>query len=283
MLDTMGLDINGYNLLRYLIQRHDLGEVATIGRQDLYVSDDVRRRHQVPDSDLFCETLVQALGARSVESFDVSDFEGATHVVDLSEPYLPEKQYQTVLDFGSLEHIYNQGNAFDNMRRLVRAGGIVSHILPVNNLNGHGFWQYSSDLMHEVYSPENGFSECEVFYLSGLDPRYWYVAPRSRPGEKLEVISIEPIQLISIARRSSDALQPAKVFQPFFKQNWADQSQVAARAVSSLTRRLGRSLKAISPQAVRILRNVHAGMTLAMGRNAMGLSSLKRVTVRELI
>jgi hypothetical protein len=231
---------------------------------------------------MFCERLLEGLGAVSVESFDVSDFEGATHIADLSEPYVGEKQYDTVLDLGSLEHIYDQAVAFENVRSMVKSGGVVCHILPVNNLNGHGFWQYSSDLLQEIYSPENGFDHCEVFYLSGLDPRYWYRTPRCTPGHKLEIISLEPVLLISIARLAGQKLRPAKVFQPFFKQNWADQSAVPPRASTSPARRLGRSLKKVSPQGVRILRNVHAALTLAMGRNAMGLSSLERFRVSDI-
>lgn len=278
----MGFDINSYNLLRYLTKGHELGHVATIGRQALYVPDAIRRNHGVPASDMFCEGLLERLGAFSVESFDVSDFEGATHIADFSEPYVGEKQYDTVLDFGSLEHIYNQAVAFENVRRMVKSGGAVCHILPVNNLNGHGFWQYSSDLLHEMYSPENGFDHCEVFYLSGLRPRYWYRTPRSAPGHKLEIISLEPVLLITIARRADQQLRPAKVFQPFFKQNWADRSAVAPSASTSPARRLGRSLKKVSPQAAVILRNVHAALTLAVGRNPMGLSSLERFRVPDI-
>ena len=48
------------------------------------------------------------------------------------------------------------------------------HFLPVNNFNGHGFWQFSSDLIHAIYANNNAFRETKLCDASSLDPTIWF-------------------------------------------------------------------------------------------------------------
>jgi hypothetical protein len=100
--------------------------------------------------------VLLALGATSVDSLDVSDYENATIVLDLGKPCCFNQRFDTIIDFGSLEHIFDAATAFRNLVDLCEMGGRIMHLLPVNNLNGHGFWQFSSDLIHSLYCGPNG-------------------------------------------------------------------------------------------------------------------------------
>ena len=83
----MGIDVHALNLLRFAAARKPFGRVATIGRQGLHVPPEKVRKllnlNQEIDYGKYCEDLLKAqFGAKSVDSFDNSDYEGATHIVD---------------------------------------------------------------------------------------------------------------------------------------------------------------------------------------------------------
>lgn len=109
---------------------------------------------------LFCEPLFELLGATSIESADFSDYEKATLIHDFNVP-LPEQfagAFDTVVDFGTLEHIFNVPTALRNMLQAVKPGGYYLAALPCNNLPGHGLYQFSPELFFSILVPRNGFS-----------------------------------------------------------------------------------------------------------------------------
>ena len=144
----MGIDVHALNFLRYVAKKREFGRVATIGRQSLLVSrselaDALGIPRDETDFGLFCEALLKKhFGASSVDSYDYSDYEGATHVVDLGRPFVPERQYDTVIDCGTAEHIFDVCQVMKNLSSLCAPGGQLIHVLPANNFCGHGFWQF---------------------------------------------------------------------------------------------------------------------------------------------
>src|SRR6266536_647665 len=58
---------------------------------------------------LFVDGLLRLLGAKEIVSVDQSDFEGATLIHDLNEPFpqSQREQYTFVYDGGTLEHVFN--------------------------------------------------------------------------------------------------------------------------------------------------------------------------------
>jgi hypothetical protein len=90
---------------------------------------------------------------------------------------------------------------------LCEIGGRIMHLLPVNNLNGHGFWQFSSDLIHSLYCGRNGFGDTKVYYASSIDPRTWYEMPVAKSGMRVEIVPIEPIILLSVTHKIVDVAE----------------------------------------------------------------------------
>jgi hypothetical protein len=148
--------------------------IATIGRQSLCLhpheltalSDDVANPtifygYKWGD---YCETyLRELLGTEEVISIDASEYENATIIHDMNEPLDDlDEQFDLVIDGGSLEHIFNFPVAIFNIMRMVRVGGWVLICNPANNLCGHGFYQFSPELMYRVFSKENKFSVSEM-------------------------------------------------------------------------------------------------------------------------
>ena len=192
----MGVDLHGLRFLRYLHRNGDFENTVTIGRQALVLKEDelaTELNARIEDiKGEYCEKLLRnCFGATSVDSVDYSDFEKATLILDMNKD-LPEahaNQYNTVIDFGCLEHIYRVTTALENCSKLCKPGGQIIHVLPANNFCGHGFWQFSPELFFSLYSSENGYSETEVFLADLRDVNHWFAVTRPSEGRRVDIIT----------------------------------------------------------------------------------------------
>lgn len=108
-------------------------------------------------------------------------------------PLKDRRTYDTVIDAGSLEHVYNAPQALLNVSELCREGGQILHILPANNFCGHGFWQFSPELFFSLYSESNGYSDTRVFLASEYRTDFWYEVLKPDRGQRANVISFMPV------------------------------------------------------------------------------------------
>jgi hypothetical protein len=199
----MGIGYHELNFLNYAARQQPFGATATIGRQNIFVSDHAIRKitgaHEGKPYGPFCEELLtEHMGATVVHSFDKSSYEGATFEHDFNRPLRHDRQYDTVMDFGTLEHVFDVAMALKNVASLCQHGGQILHALPANNLNGHGFWQFSPELFFSLYSAANDFSETEVFVAELNDAEHWYRASRPSGGIRVEYTS--PFQSYLLVR-----------------------------------------------------------------------------------
>lgn len=73
--------------------------------------------------------------------------------LDLSKP-LPGHLHgvaAAVVDIGTIEHIFNVAQAFENIVNMIRPDGMVMHISPVSWYN-HGFYNFNPLLFEEFYT-----------------------------------------------------------------------------------------------------------------------------------
>ena len=116
--------------------------------------------------------FAEFLGAQKVETLDYSDYEGATLVHDMNLP-VDERLHQrfdTVIEAGSLEHVFQFPVAIRNLMMMTKPGGRMFLTTVANNLCGHGFYQFSPELMFRIFAPENGFERPKVVLLEGTFP-----------------------------------------------------------------------------------------------------------------
>lgn len=271
----MGIDAHAFNFITRLSARAPLGRVLTVGRQALSVDSRFVREKLGPDVEAsrYCEPTLMALGATSVDSLDCSDYEQATLIVDLGKSYKFDRRFETIIDCGSLEHIFDAATAFRNVVDLCEVGGRIMHYLPVNNLSGHGFWQFSSDLLYAIYCERNGFCETEVFYASSLDPTTWFRMPEAKPGIRVEIVSLEPIMLLSVTHKVAD-VERIEVSQPFYAPLWSSKDVSKAPSSTQISIALKRRLMPLIPRDKKgaiILRNLHLLVGLITGTNRYAL------------
>lgn len=181
----------GFHDLRLMWNAHQAGasfeRMLTIGRQSLCLHPEELERlaawmrtrgnaPELPGEQLAfgapAESFLRAfLGASTVEALDYSDYEGAQHIQDMNEPVQQTMagRFDVVFDGGALEHIFNFPIAVANLMRMTKVGGRVFMSTPANNFFGHGFYQFSPELMFRVFAPENGF---EIRTVQVLETRY---------------------------------------------------------------------------------------------------------------
>ena len=277
----MGIDIHALNFLRYATRKQPLGGVATIGRQALFVSrGELAKITGVPKQEInfgtYCEQLLMRyLGAASVDSYDYSDYEGATHIVDMGKPMAWEREYDTVIDSGCSEHIYNVPQALENISSLCRSGGQIIHILPANNFCGHGFWQFSPELFFSLYSEDSGHTETEVFLADLRNPNKWFEVKPPKDGKRAEVRSSGPLYVMCKTYKRSE-LFPKNVQQSDYIYTWdrASYAKQPQRGVIGALKRAIRSrhsLDRIAVSVVNFAKNHFGSLT-----NPIGLSKRNR-------
>jgi SAM-dependent methyltransferase len=212
-------------LLEEARQRPFSGKLATLGRQTIYA--DWREvsaqftRYGIAASGALQKSgneglddiaLFRLMGFDHVDSLDYSDFEGATHVVDLNWDSLPgdlEGQYDTVLDSGTIEHVFHIPNALANAVRLAKVGGRIIFLSPSANHVDHGFYMFSPTLFHD-YCLANGVRIEKIYVVRySVNPKERWTAyaydPAAWSAVSIGGLDSRPYAIFVVATRLADS------------------------------------------------------------------------------
>lgn len=247
----------------------DFSRCAMIGRQCLSVPvdtlariSDVHGTRMGPDQNHpYAEPFFRMLGAETVDSVDVSTFEGASIIHDMNDPIPDEhrERFSLVFDGGTLEHIFNAPVAFRNCMEMLEPDGMFVQVVPGNNFMGHGFWQFSPELLYRIFSPENGFETLGVF-VQELPHRwrqirhgdYYLARDPARLGWRVELRNFWPTNVSVIARK----IKPCTPFSSWPQQSdyvrlWAEPAKAVAAGGTALKELIR---KVVAPGLERSLR-----------------------------
>lgn len=210
----MGIDSHSLQLLRHAREKFgELGNTITLGRLAVLLGPRAALEWVGTSSGAWCETLLkEKFGATRVDSIDNSNYEGATIVTDFNRPIPAQlaKQYDTVLDFGCTEHIFDVAQSLRNVSALCRIGGRILHCVPSNGCCGHGFYQFSPELFWSWYSSKNGYKDTEVFLADLCDTKYWYRVPPPADGKRINVRSSNDLYVLVATCRTGEITQAAQ-------------------------------------------------------------------------
>lgn len=217
----MGIDNASVRILLEALEAGaSFDHVLTIGRQELHVNRSelpaLLSRHGIEasaeavkkiftDASGYCEPLLEFLGARKIDSLDISAFEGASILHDMNKP-LPEElseKFTFVFDGGSIEHVFQYPVALKNCMQALKIGGHFIAVTPANNLMGHGFYQFSPELFFRAFTRNNGFEVVKIFvYEYPWKSAGWYqVADPERVRSRVVLKNRHPVYLIAWAKR----------------------------------------------------------------------------------
>lgn len=150
------------------------------------------------------EPFFQALGADTVNSLDVTAYEGADRLHDLNQP-VPvawRETYEVVFDGGSLEHVFQFPTALLNGLQLVKPGGYFIAYTPANNFFGHGFYQFSPELWWRALGGGTGFQiEKLVAVEYGWRVRMFEVNDPAKVGGRTSLLNRAYVLLFVCARK----------------------------------------------------------------------------------
>lgn len=218
----MGIHINLATLLHDWVRRHQLsGPVLTLGVQQLTFTHEEFAsrlpahfpRPAVPRPMTAAE-LFEGLGLGSPQSLDVSGHEGAEILFDLNTEELPAElrgKFGVVFNGGTLEHVFHVPNALANISALLRPGGVVVHVLPLNNWVDHGFFQFSPTLMFDFYAA------ARFQLLESLSAAF---EPRRHGGASWEVSAAPP----GVFGQGSPGVMDDRTYLHFFLARRTDRS-----------------------------------------------------------
>jgi len=156
----------------------------------------------------------ECLGVQQVNTLDYSAYEGADILHDLNQSIGDDlrNRFDVVVEAGSLEHIFNFPVAIGNLMSMTKVGGIVSASIASNNFCGHGFYQFSPELIFRIFTPENGFELGKVFALEARYPgvelvpmgKAFEVSDPMKVGDRVGLITKCPVMLLFHARKLAD-------------------------------------------------------------------------------
>ncbi len=238
----MGMLKPHIHLLAMEHPRHPIrGRVLTLGQQSIYATvpevKKILQQRGVPiaalpegfdtankipawkgtwwDRNTNATTVLTLMGAKEVVVTDVSDYEGATLLLDLNHP-VPDAQagqFDVILDIGTLEHLFDVPTALANMAKMLKTGGELILMIPASNAIDHGFYSFSPTLMFD-YFKANGFDSFDCYLRAGsanfLMPGKGKVYKYNRVGSEYLLSSHHggvEMQFFATKRQSPAAIQ----------------------------------------------------------------------------
>jgi hypothetical protein len=268
----MGFDLQ---TLRFVLAAKcagaDFTDTLTLGHQsapDRAVYRREAKRYGLPVDQLAIENayaaepyvdgILRGLGSSHPRAMDASDYEGADVLADLNKP-IPkdlEGRFSLVIDAGTTEHVFDVRQVFANVGKLLKVEGTVLSINGANNFTGHGFYQFSPELLFRVFCEANGFVVESMVFTETNDDGEWYeIADPAKVNSRVELRNCAPTYLMMRARKVADVeMFQAAPQQSDYDQNWAasaaDRSytpfgwkqQLAKRFLPSAARRIARRL-----------------------------------------
>jgi SAM-dependent methyltransferase len=281
----MGLD---FNSIKFLLWSKNLGvafdRTLTLGRQGLTCSRGrLGRAFQnfglsVTDgevdlcfkreafTELYADDFLKLLGVKEMVSVDYSDFEGATLLHDLNQPFPGHLlgSFDLVIDGGTLEHIYNYPDALSHCLGLLRVGGHFVAVTPASGQMGHGFYQFSPELFFRFFSMERGFvlRKIVAYDCSKINSPFYEVEDPATTRQRTGLVGKKVIQLAVLAQKTAQApltLDPPQ--QSDYAAIWDEHKKTVAQTdgspskVPGLVHRLRTALNPYWPFWLRDLRD----------------------------
>lgn len=210
------------------------GDLLTLGRQEILFSQaDCCRLAKEQVFSLISVTPYSfwtSIGFKRVDSLDASNYEQANVIFDLNSDSPPNVKYDCIVDGGTLEHVFHLPNALKNIHHMLRVGGRVIHLSPMNNYPEHGFVQLSPCFFCDYYAENNYDINTVAIQIvppgqskQGFDVPYkesgynhGNIPDRFSPGEW---------NLVFVATKNSESTCGKIPQQSFYRNQWAIKGQ----------------------------------------------------------
>lgn len=123
---------------------------------------------------------------------------------------------------------------------MVSIGGRVIHVVPSNGYSGHGLYQFSADLFHNLYNKNRGYTDVAVYVVRRDGPRDWFAVPTVIGSERINIESLGRLLLMCHARKTHNAR--AAIFQTDYMREWSLPNLLGIPSDCTLTARVGQEV-----------------------------------------
>ena len=179
-------------------------------------------------SDGYAEEFFTTLGAKDVQSLDLSDFEGASILHDMNET-VPEEltgQFDLIYDGGTTEHIFDVATCMNNLNSLLAPNGVLVSCVPANNWFAHGFYQFGPELVYGYWKHGCGFDVLQCVMLPELPrDKEMAIADPAEKGHRPRVRGRMPSQrcyLYYEVKKGPNAHSWNRALQTDYVRKWSD-------------------------------------------------------------
>ena len=153
--------------------------------------------------------LFKALGAATVHSIDVSDYEGAdiVHNLDTPIPAHLEGKFDFICNGSVLDNMFNPAMGLTNISRMLAPGGRVVHFEHASNSTNGAYLQFSPNWFFDYYAV-NGYADCKTYIalFHDLDaPWEFYACLHDAGREPRQFSSSRLAMTVVIAESAKDS------------------------------------------------------------------------------
>jgi len=211
------------------------GDVCFIGRQTTYLEPDgfarlINKHRVILPADFRVDidketmastngqfvddkTIIRALGGK-FHSIDVSEYEGADFVADLSVP-IPKKlrnRFDFIYEGSCLDNIFNPAQAIINCSTMLRPGGRMMVVNHADNFSGP-YTMFSVGWFFDYFCA-NRYADCQVYLVvfsdiaqlyAGAMPTFYYNWKNSKQGNNPVLPDQMHAVIIVIAEKGEDS------------------------------------------------------------------------------
>jgi SAM-dependent methyltransferase len=170
--------------------------------------------------------LFTLLGSSKVISSDISKYEKADLQIDLNKKVKKKlfNSFENIIDFGTLEHIFDINTALENYIRMLKKGGYLLIAVPCSNMIDHGFYSISPTLFYDYFSVNN-FQILDSYLRISSPYIYEYKSifyKYSQTGLEIPITSDRAVEFIVLAKKIRNTHKVKKPIQSVYykKKNW---------------------------------------------------------------
>jgi len=141
-------------------------------------------------------------------SMTAIDFDGTERALklDLNNPIDLQRQFDVVMNLGTVEHVFNVAQAMKTVHDHTRPGGLMVHGLPFAGWVDHGFYSFNPTFYWDL-AAANGYSVLAAVYAEASPVKMVSLPNRERILEMARDGQIGKNALIYVAmRRPAEAL-----------------------------------------------------------------------------
>lgn len=246
----MGLRITSMLTIEYARKQYgiDLSETLTLGRQFRAFTRKEFRKYlpqfsDIPEEKLrkdfespYAEEIFQDMYGAKLKSLDGFAHEKPDIVWDLNRP-VPEEMKgicTCLIDGGTMEHVFHVPQLLHNSFSMLKEGGCYISMVPTNNFNGHGLYQFSPDFFYSVFAKHNGMEIRDVFIVKfSAKNKVWKLnASTAAAGERLQFDVNTQTEIYVIAQKTGPTPEILTAQQTDYEEGWYEEERSITNTAS---------------------------------------------------